>query len=73
MEKLIFFGLVEVGLTAMCIESGDGGKSRKDKHQEKGNRENDEVLSSEMEKENEHFWNLEMLNVMENMENLDVP
>lgn len=64
---------MEVGLTAMCIESGDGGKRRKDKHQEKGNRENDEVLSSETEKENYHFWNLEMLSMMENTENLDVP
>lgn len=55
MEKLGLFGLLEVGLTAMCIENGVGGKRRKDK-QEKGNSECDEVhSSSKMEKENEHF------------------
>lgn len=73
MEKLGLFGLLEVGLTAMCIENGVGGKRRKDK-QEKGNRECDEVhSSSKMEKENEHFQNSEMLSMMEKMENHDVP
>lgn len=52
----------------------DGGKRRKDEHQEKGSRGSDEVLSSsEMEKENDHFWNAEKLNGMENVESHDVP
>lgn len=56
MEKLGLFGLLEVGLTAMCIENGNGVKRRKDKDQERGNRECDDVLgSSEMGEENGHF------------------
>lgn len=56
MENFGLFGLLEVVLTATYIENGDGGNRRKYKHQEKGNRDCDQVLSSsEMEKENYHF------------------
>lgn len=69
MEKLGVFGLVEEGTTVLCTDSGDGGERRKDEHKEKGSRGTDEILSSsEMQKENYHFWNAEKSSWMENVE-----
>lgn len=62
MEKLGLFVLIEED-DALCTDSGDGGKRRKDEHQEKGSRGRAKVLSSsDIEKENNHFWNAEKWN-----------
>lgn len=44
MEELGLFGLVEVGMTVLCTDSGNGGMRRENNYQEKGCRMGEKPL-----------------------------